>query len=84
MILIWQERMVSRAASCLAGVTPAQQDASQEIGVSGIFAYSDKISGATGRRSPSVSGFGAENVPTGDPSRRRPQTCQYVFSKGVP
>ena len=34
-ILIWQERIVSSAASCLAGVTPAQQEASQEIGVSG-------------------------------------------------
>ena len=33
--MIWQERMVSRAASCFAGVTPAQQEASQEMGVSG-------------------------------------------------
>ena len=37
--VIWQERMVSSAASCFAGVTPAQHEAITLIGVSGMNAF---------------------------------------------
>lgn len=35
MTLIWHMRIVARAASCVAGVTPAQQEASSVMGISG-------------------------------------------------
>ena len=35
MTLIWHMRIVAMAASCVAGVTPAQQEASNVMGISG-------------------------------------------------
>jgi len=38
-IWIWQLLMVSRAAACFSGVTPAQQEASTDTGSSGMNAF---------------------------------------------
>ena len=39
---IWQQRMVARAASWVAGLTPAQQEASTAMGTSGKLAFSSR------------------------------------------
>ena len=64
MMSIWQLAMVSRAASCFSGVTPAQQARLTEMAASGKLAFSSRALDTTQmsvhRPSSSICGFSPE------------------------